>query len=245
MEGERFDMLIQFLSENSSLCVALGIRPGLTALVGGGGKTSAMLRLAGELSMHGSVLISTTTHIFPPPGFPVLYSPDADAVRAVLLASPAVCVGTPAKDGKLSAPPLEPAVLRTLADYVLIEADGAKRLPLKAPATHEPVIPDCADCVVAVAGLDGIGRAISETAFRPALYASLLGVGLSHSIVPKDVARVVCDDLGQHKGVAAHMRFCVLLNKADDAARLALACKTCAALDNKRVERAVIARLGK
>ena len=40
---------------------ALGIGPGVTALIGGGGKTSLMLTLAKELSSKGSIIICTTT----------------------------------------------------------------------------------------------------------------------------------------------------------------------------------------
>ena len=57
--------------------------------------------------------------------------------------------------------------LVSLADYVLVEADGAKMLPLKAHAEYEPVIPDCASLVVCVAGIDGVGLSVSETCHRP------------------------------------------------------------------------------
>ena len=62
-----------------TLIETLGIRPGVTALVGAGGKTSTMLRLARELRGAGqTVAVTTTTPIFPPPadlcGAP-LYSP--------------------------------------------------------------------------------------------------------------------------------------------------------------------------
>lgn len=33
-------------------------------------------------------------------------------------------------------------MLADAADYVIVEADGSKRLPLKAHASHEPVIPE-------------------------------------------------------------------------------------------------------
>ena len=55
-----------------TLTEALGIRPGVTALVGAGGKTSALLQLARELRSAGhTVAITTTTHIFPPARRPV------------------------------------------------------------------------------------------------------------------------------------------------------------------------------
>lgn len=47
-----------------SFTEALGIVPGITAIIGGGGKTSLMNRLAAELSAAGSrVIICTSTHI--------------------------------------------------------------------------------------------------------------------------------------------------------------------------------------
>lgn len=44
----------------------LGIRPGLTAVIGSGGKTSLLHVLAQELSHRGTVLVSTTTRIMRP-----------------------------------------------------------------------------------------------------------------------------------------------------------------------------------
>ena len=42
---------------------ALGVRTGITSIIGSGGKTALMERLARELP--GSVILCTTTHIFP------------------------------------------------------------------------------------------------------------------------------------------------------------------------------------
>ena len=44
----------------------LEIGPGLTALIGGGGKTTLMYHLASELRQQGTVLVCTTTKIWPP-----------------------------------------------------------------------------------------------------------------------------------------------------------------------------------
>lgn len=35
---------------------------------------------------------------------------------------------------------IEPHILESIADFILVEADGSRRLPLKVPATNEPVI---------------------------------------------------------------------------------------------------------
>ena len=84
--------------------------------------------------------------------------------------------------------------------FSLIEADGARRLPLKAPATHEPVIPEGASLVVAVAGIDGAGRPVSEV-HRPELYARLVDKPLDAAVTPEDIAFVLCHLEGQKKGV--------------------------------------------
>ena len=121
---------------------ALDVRPGVTSVIGSGGKTSLIAALARELP--GAVVLTTTTHILPFAGVPLVTSADAEAVRAALTESRVVCVGSQAeKDGKLAAPELGIDALVSLADYVLVEADGARRLPLKAHAPWEPVVPAC------------------------------------------------------------------------------------------------------
>lgn len=212
---------------------------GVTAIVGGGGKTTLMERLALELASAGhTVLVTTTTRIFPPEAMPLLLSPTPEAISHALCAHAGepVCVGAPAQQGKLQACGLPMETLSRLAAYVLVEADGAKHLPLKAPAPHEPVIPETASLVLAVAGLDGIGKPISETSFRPERYAAVLGVEQAHVVTPQDVAAVLASADGQRRGVRPGVRFSVVLNKADDAARQALARQVAAALPRDAVD---------
>ena len=234
------------LSRTDHAMDALAVPRGITAIVGGGGKTTLMLRLARELRDSGArVIVTTSTHIFPPEGIPVFTQASLEKAKAALHRESLVCLGTPAEQGKLSAPTLAFTELATIADFVLVEADGAKGLPLKAPAEHEPVIPTETSLVVAVAGLDGLEKTISETAFRPALYAALLGTNEQHVITPSDLARVLTHPQGQRKGVLPGMRFCVVLNKADTEAERRAALQTALALKQDSVERVVIAALGR
>ena len=55
------------------LCDLLDIRPGVTALIGGGGKTTLMYHLARELRERGTVAVTTTTKIWPPTGIAVAH----------------------------------------------------------------------------------------------------------------------------------------------------------------------------
>jgi probable selenium-dependent hydroxylase accessory protein YqeC len=232
------------LAKNDRAMDALVVPRGITSIVGGGGKTTLMLRLARELSATGArVIVTTSTHIFPPEGIQTRTGATLAELGALLQRERVVCVGTPAENGKLAAPKFAFAELAEIADYVLVEADGAKGLPLKAPAEHEPVIPEETKLVVAVAGLDGLGRSIAETAFRPALYAALLGTDEQHILTPLDLARVLTHPQGQRKNVLPCIRFCVVLNKADGEAEQRAALEVALALEQHSVERVVIAAL--
>ncbi len=173
------------------LAPLLQVGRGVTAIIGGGGKTTLMETLAEELSKKGRVIITTSTHIRRPERYETLLNADEAAVSAALGRSSIVCVGEEAEDGKLCAPKLSFETLAQLADHVLVEADGSKGLPLKAHASHEPVIPAEAQRVILVVGVDGVGKRISEACHRSALYAQLAGVDEETVVTPQLAARVI------------------------------------------------------
>ncbi len=232
----------EIVRQTDGLARAIDVPRGLTALVGGGGKTTLMLRLARELAAAGNrVVVSTSTHIWPPDDVRTLLDPTEDEVRAALAESSPLCVGIREPNGKLVACRVPWDTLTTLADYVLTEADGAKGMPLKAPAAHEPVIPACARLVIAVSGMDGAEGTIAEQAFRPERYAALLGTDMLHTVLPEDIAHVLADENGQHKGVPAGARFYVALNKAGTPTRVACARAVGERLDALGVAYAIVA----
>ena len=98
------------------LCELLDVRTGITALIGGGGKTSAIYTLARELARRGTVICTTTTHILPPEHMPVLTG--RDDIPAALASHRCVCMGSLAPEGKLTAPALSMEALAGMADYV-------------------------------------------------------------------------------------------------------------------------------
>ena len=167
----------------------LGVERGVTALIGGGGKTTLMYTLAEELRRRGTVIVTTSTHIQKPEQCPVLTA--ADNVAAALAKHGAVCVAGETAEGKLCAPALSFEVLAALADFVLVEADGSRRLPLKAHAPHEPVIPPNARRTVYVVGADGFGRPIRQVCHRPERYAALCGAAEDDVVTPALEAAVL------------------------------------------------------
>ncbi len=107
----------------------------------------------------------------------------------------------------------EVEMLGRQCDFVLIEADGAKRRPLKYPAHYEPVIPPFSDLTVVVAGLDALGAAIAEKVFRWQLFTEAAGLPREAEVTPAVFARLFEKD-ALMKGVDAS-RCVVFLNKYD------------------------------
>ncbi|MBQ5800177.1 MAG: putative selenium-dependent hydroxylase accessory protein YqeC [Oscillospiraceae bacterium] len=169
----------------------LQIGRGVTALIGGGGKTTLLYRLAEELRKKGTVILATSTRIYPPQQYALVMDGEAAVLRRALKEYGVVAVGTINEEGKLRAPVFSFEELATFADYVLVEADGAKCRPLKAHASHEPVIPDNAQRVVLVVGADGFGKPIEEVCHRPELYAPRCGAAAEDAVTAELAAKVI------------------------------------------------------
>lgn len=186
----------------------LAVKPGVTALIGSGGKTTLLYHLCSELRKYATVLLATTTHIRLPEQYP--FAADEASARAALAEKGVVCVGTPAEDGKLTAPSFDG--WQTLADFVLLEADGAHGMPLKAHLDYEPVIPEGAGNVICVAGISGWGQPILAAAHRPERFAQLAGVNPTAKVTAEMCAKVIAAE-----GFAQR----VFLNQTDALSRLA------------------------
>ena len=190
----------------------LGVRPGVTAIIGSGGKTAMLYALADELSRLGRVLCCTTTHIRVPNHLPVLRDPGREELLRAAEIYPCLCAGSVSEGGKLGPLALPLEALAGRWDYVLAEADGARGLPLKAHAPHEPVVPACAGRTVLVAGTAGLGRPIREAVHRPEVFCRLTGRSPEDAASPEAVAAALrAEGLGD----------LVFLNQADSPARRA------------------------
>ncbi len=171
------------------------------AFVGGGGKTTLIYELARELAGVGKqVLVTTTTHMKEPEK-----KWEADHT-----------VGVPCEEqlGKIKGVSEEEyRKLKDRCDILLVEADGAKRKPLKAPAEHEPVIPKDADMVIGMAGASAIGKTIEEGCHRAELVGKLLGKNITEVITVEDLVKVLKSEQGQKKQVSQIYR--MVIGQAD------------------------------
>lgn len=191
-------------------------RKDIIAVVGAGGKTSLIMLLARWFLKEGRrVIITTTTHMYEPPEGYYREGQLEDIIRE-LEKSNKVWVGEPAKENKITGVSEEfLEKLFALDAVVLIEADGARHLPCKVPAEHEPVIPKEVKKVIGVAGLDCLGKPLEEVCFRWELAAGLLKTDRGHRMTEKDLIRLLLDSQGMKKGIPAGADYMVVLNKAD------------------------------
>ena len=213
------------------LSEALGIKKGVNAIIGSGGKSSLLKSLSLELSQKGSVLLTTSTHILPfshcenicfsdenvsisdenisilnknalisnenvsslnkniltlkekilLPGKDIHSEEEALENSKTLLQSkvlslwdksqnPILCLGTLETNGKLSPFPLPFSAIEQMADFVLVEADGSKRLPGKAHGRNEPEIPKESQRTILVFGASALHKPISDVIHRVEIF---------------------------------------------------------------------------
>ncbi len=198
------------------------------AFTGAGGKTTAIFRLARELLNESTtVFVTTSTH------FALAQAASADLhlqiadgndlhrIEGELPEGILVATSGKTEAGRLTGLPAEwMLLLKAIADRhqvpMLIEADGSRMLPLKAPARHEPVIPDFADTAVVTAGLSGLGSLLSsQIVHRPEKFSGISGLPLGKPIRAADLVSVLVHPEGGLKGIPEGARRVVLLNQAD------------------------------
>ncbi len=215
------------------LAEALRVRRGeVVSLVGGGGKTSLMFRLARELSLLGGhVITTTTTRILPPASHEspclIVEEDEAELIRKAREALESYLHITLARlmpeDNKLKG--LLPETVDKLAglglvDYILNEADGAARQPVKAPNATEPVMPAGTSLVVAVVGIEAVGRPLSpDTAFRAERISHLTGLKEGELITVEAVATLLSHPQGIIQHAPPGARIIPFINKVEEKER--------------------------
>ena len=153
-----------------------------------------------------------------------------------------VVAGTPAPHEKLT---ILPEAIRSEwisdADITFLEADGAKCLPCKFPAAHEPVILPQSDIVLVVAGLSALYRPLGEVCFRAELAIEAwnrdvceygdaaypkegkrllkeVPISKDTSLTPELLAWLLGSENGARKDISGRSFF-VVLNQADTSER--------------------------
>lgn len=193
---------------------------GVISVVGAGGKTTLIFRLAEELKEKGlRVLITTTTKMYVPKRRFISWGLDTDEeedkgkqesakrmeekIKGKLQEEGIVVVGRILNDGEKFTGISEKVRSRlpNLCDILLVEADGARQKSVKVPADHEPVLFPASDLVIGVLGMNSVGRRILEAAHRPEDVAAFLNTNVEHRITEEDLKKIAQSPLGLKKGV--------------------------------------------
>ncbi len=202
----------------------------MISLVGAGGKTSLMFKLAQEISEAGHpVLTTTTTKILHPTleqSSNLIISDQVDTLvksaeemfsknqRHITAAASQV-----QPENKLIG--LHPEIIDALADiklfrWIIVEADGAARKPLKAPADHEPVIPESTTHVVGICGLSAVGHSLSEKwVHRSERFAQITGLKSGQLISGTAFGEILVRENGIFKNSPLSALRIAFLNQAD------------------------------
>ena len=197
------------------------------AIIGSGGKTTAMLTLA-KACQHQRVFFTTTTHIYPiTEARELLVNPDPEQLQDALSRPGIVCAGMAAKEGKLSGLPEDLFSLgRSRADITLCEADGSRQHPLKLHRTGEPVIPAGCNLCLIVLGLSALGQPVSQAVHR----WQLCPAWTEETSVSAEVLLFCAREALQSSGLPPK-NCLVLFNQAEGAAQLAAAREAARALE--------------
>ncbi len=101
---------------------------------------------------------------------------------------------------------------------LILEADGSRSIPLKAPGDHEPPIPDWVNWVIVVVGFSGIGRSLTnESVFRAERFSQLTGLPMGETIRLEHVRDMLLHPLGGLKNIPTGTLKAVLFNQAESA----------------------------
>jgi molybdenum cofactor cytidylyltransferase len=252
----------------TTLTQALSIEPGdCVAVVGAGGKTTLCWRLAQAVrGAHGlRVIFTTTTRIWQPAdgAFDMMHIRPhpiplplgegvgwrtacmASAIDGAVNLTPVNGAGMPTVQTKLAGYSAEDicalhSTLYTPRSTLIVEADGARGLRIKAPGEGEPVIPPCASMVCVLANLDAIGRPLDErVAHRVDRIAQLTHTTPGALITAPLITALLAHPDGGLKGIPAGAKKVAVLTQQGDTCLHADAAQIMQTLVERGFDRAV------
>lgn len=214
----------------------------MISVIGGGGKTTTIFKLASELKgLSRRVLITTTTAI---------YNPSSDLYDNLIILESGQNIDHNLEKGNItvlgrSISPenkllgVDSSFIDTIYrqgffDFILVEADGSKERPIKAPAAHEPVIPDLTSKTIGVIGIDSLGKLIDEAnVHRPEIFSKVTASSIGDIITEEVISKLIVSKDGLFKGAPSTSKKYLLLNKADNELQMQKARKIENIISNK------------
>lgn len=196
------------------------------SFAGSGGKTTALFQLARqflEQKKCSVVYVTATSHL----GVSQIPLADhhiitTDSTTEIELATSGVVLIT----GKIEQDKTKPITNETLYwlhaksknenTPLLIEADGSRQKSIKAPANHEPPIPEFTEIVVYVCGLSALGKTLTkENVHRPEIFSQITTINNGEIITAHAIQKLLTHSQGGLKNIPQQAKRVILLNQAD------------------------------
>ena len=127
----------------------------------------------------------------------------------------------------------------TFADYIIVEADGARSMSIKAPADDEPVIPTASTTVIVVVGADALGQPLGTVAHRVDRITILAGLTDDVVLTPQSAASILLHPNGGLKSVPEAARVVMAVANVTAANEAAATGLAGILADHRRVDRSV------
>ena len=185
-------------------------------IVGGGGKTTILHALGRQL--HGKTVLTCTTKM----GYdqnrnlPVYFEPEDKLILEIPPGSPIMVWKEIQGERAIGVDPSTCDHWFEMVDNVVVEADGSRRLPFKAPAPFEPVIPETCNVMISTIGADALDQTISTHCHRPQRVADFAECSPEEKLTPGRAAKVILHPEGQIKAKPPQAQFCVAITKVDE-----------------------------
>ncbi len=202
---------------------------GVISIIGGGGKTSLMFKLAKELADSGkTVLTTSTTKIFYPSNDQSPETIITTSLDELILQSASILkrhnnfsAGSTHDPATGKVVGFTPDIVERLwktktFDWIIVEADGARRKPIKASDIHEPVLPQSCTHLVLVTGLDAVGTPLDDNhVHRPQIFSQNTRLPMGEHLTEDSISTALIVEMEKAKKICPKAFGSVFLNKAD------------------------------
>ncbi|MBU3188880.1 putative selenium-dependent hydroxylase accessory protein YqeC [Clostridium bowmanii] len=203
------------------------VKKDILSIVGAGGKTTMMFKLAEELRKSNKILVTTTTKIYLPSldKYDFICTDKYDFFRYSSMNENGIYVlGLGINDENkilgLSLKDLDELV--PYFDYILIEADGAKEKSLKAWSEFEPIIHWKTTKTIGIMDIQSLGMIINEdNIHRSKIFCEITGAKMGNTVNLKHLTELILNPLGLFK--AAKGEKILFINKVEEPDDLILA----------------------
>ncbi len=188
------------------------------ALIGGGGKTALLHKIAGELSQKFPSVLQTsiTKTAFNKHDNPLIFS-NVEQLKTVKQ-NPLFLIGERIDENKLKGiTASELDQIRQYFNVTIFECDGARNRPLKAHTEYDPVVPKSATHVIIIIGADVVNTKISDgLVHRPELFCRKWNVEIDTRLDIDFIVEIVSTKRGYHKKIRHDAEISYFVNKADE-----------------------------